>query len=198
MDEDTQALVFAAVGLVRECTLESFQAVNSCIETSRLLSLVLDRLEVKNRPQAVSVLVLNREAYFMVNERVPMADWPDEAWSLSISAESEGPGWSGHLVVILPLPGGRYLIDPSADQFHREGKLNVPGPVMMGIDGPWTPKDPLFRVLQDDRTILEYRPLVGDRAKVWPTTPAWNNNPDWFNAAADHIVELVRERVGSA
>jgi len=185
--------------LVGEVALEvrnavlSWCEVNSCIESTRLGLLVFERLGIPARPQPVRVAVMNRLSWNLMNANVPFKQWPDEAYNLGVGfRQGDVPpdGWNGHLVAIVREPGQpRHLIDISADQFDRPGRLNVPGPVGMTITKLWTPNDPAYRLLQDGDTILDYRPFApGDPVgQEYLSTPAWNNDPDDFNRLADTI-----------
>lgn len=179
---------------VRNLILQSHE-VNSCIESTRLGLLVFERLGIRARPQPVKVAVMNRESWTLMQRGVPIAQWPKKAWNLGVGFREGGDhpeGWNGHLVAVVRQSGEpRYVVDISADQFHRPGRLEVPGPVQMAITGPWSPVDPMYRILRDNSTILDYRPFspndpVGTEYKV---APAWTKDPEWFAAAAEHIVK---------
>ncbi len=201
---EQEDLIYRAVYACRFTTLEAFVFPQSCIETTRLTCMVLNKLGIKARPQAVNVRIYNLLAYNALIQNLPWEKWPDGAWSLGTEPAPEGykglqpqlpgGGWSGHLVVMIPQPEDRQrrLIDVTADQFHRPGKLNVPGPVGITISDLWTPLDPQSRVLADDATIVEYVPLMGERGREWKDTPAWNKDPEWYEATAEDIATQVR------
>lgn len=199
MTEQTEELlILNATYAARLTALNSFELVNSCVETTRLTLLILEKLGIdRARPQAVHVRVFNRAAYISMMEEVPYELWPQGAHALGTDAPQEvqarnANGWAGHLVVVVRDEAGRRLVDGSADQFNRPGSLNVPGPVGMRVEGVWSPMDPQFRVLIDNETIIEYRPMIGENSKVWKTFPAWVKDPEWFEEMATQIAESIK------
>lgn len=196
---DTEHLIQQATYASRLCALENFQLQNSCVETTRLLLGVLGKLGVERvRPQAVHVRVFNVAAFQAMTLGLPYEEWPEGAHAMGTDAPPEVQrtnknGWAGHLVVIHRDSEGRRLLDASADQFNRPGSLNVPGPVAMRIDGTWTPEDPKFRILADDSTVIEYRPLTSKLSKEYDTFPAWVADPEWFEEATDVLAQKIRD-----
>jgi hypothetical protein len=198
--QDLGDLTLRATYAARLTTLNSFEAENSCIETTRLLIGILAELGITRvRPQAVNVRVLNRMAFDCIQQGIPFEHWPKAAHTIGTDAPEEieaehSTGWFGHLVAIMRgEEGGRHLIDASADQFDRPGILNVPGPVGVVLGDLWTPMDPQYRVLQDEFTIIEYRPLIGPRGTMWKTFPAWQKDPEWFAEMAKTIAQEIRD-----
>jgi len=191
--------VMNATYAARLTTLNNFQATNSCIETTRLLLLTLEKLGVeRSRPQAVDVRAYNALAYASMEAGLAWEDWPERAWAMGTQAprlvqDANPNGWAGHLVVILRGPNGRHLLDASADQFNRPGKLNIPGPVGSTVPELWTPLDPVTRVLNDGETFIEYAPIIGDRGSQWREFPAWVADPSWFEEAAALIAKQIQE-----
>lgn len=194
---DTEHLLQQATYASRLFALENFELQNSCVETTRLLIGTLGKLGIEDaRPAAVHVRVFNVAAYHAFEMQLPYEEWPEGAHAMGTDApievqDANPNGWAGHLVVMLRDGEGRRLLDPSADQFNRPGSLNVPGPVAMRIHGIWTPKDPQFRVLADENTIVEYRPLPSKIAKEYDTFPAWVADPEWFDAATDELSKQI-------
>lgn len=181
---------------VRATTLSNFEARNSCIVSTRLGLMVLEAVGIKARAQAVHVLVMNLKAWRLSQDRVPVEQWPDDAWSVGVNDRAEGTGWSGHLVVMArTLETPRLLIDITADQFDRPARdMVVGGPVIMGVTGVWTPRDPLATVApsrEDPQVVVEYTPV----APGMPTFTSWRETPDWLlpeeplRDAARRIVE---------
>lgn len=171
---------------------------NSCIETTRLAILVLDRLGLPARAQSVRAAILNVQARDLIERGVPMAQWPPSAWSLACGYDTnpnEGDDWSGHLVAVVREPGKpRVIMDASADQFDRPGKLNVPGPVLTTVTGLWTPRDPMARVLADQTTVISYEPFAPSdpQGQDYLRARAWTRDPDWFEEMADAIAADLR------
>lgn len=197
MDERMDAVVEA----VRSTALASFELANSCVETTRLLILVLDRLGIKARPQAVNVRIYNMLGLEYAHSGIPMGEWPKDAWAIGTDPDplrARENGWPGHLVaVIKDADGVRRLIDASADQFSRpQYGINVPGAVTTRIEGDWFPDSSQYRILRDGNTVIEYTPLspVEPRGSEWRTFPAWVNDPEIFEETADQIAEVIRSK----
>lgn len=196
---DTEHLLQQATYAARIHCLDSLQGDTTCVETTRLLLLILDKLGVERvRPQAVHVRVFNVDAYVAMSQDLPMEQWPDGAHALGTDAPPEvrealPDGWAGHLVIIVRDEKGRRLIDASADQFNRPGLLNVPGPVAMRIEPNWTPLDPQLRPLDDGSTIIEYTPFEQKFAKEYESFSSWNDDPEGFNQAAEDIAQAIRD-----
>lgn len=195
---DTEHLVQQATYAARLFALENFQLQNSCVETTRILIGTLAKLGIEPvRPLAVNVRVFNLAAYQAMLQGLPFEEWPEGAHAMGTDAPPEiqradPNGWAGHLVAIHRNTVGRRLIDASADQFNREGSLHVPGPVAMWITQDFTPDDPLVRVLNDETTVIEYRPLPAKRQKEYQEFPAWSAEPDWFEQITDELSNEIR------
>jgi hypothetical protein len=186
--------------VTRQATYDNFERVNSCILSTRIGVEVLGRFGLKARPRPVNVLVQNLDAYRLSEQRVPVEQWPDDAWSVGVApGQAPRPGsWPGHLVIELREPDQpRVLIDLTADQFDRpERNLKVGGPVFMNLTGAWTPQDSLSTVIPDasgaPQTIVTYHPMPpGD-----PAFRTWNDAPDGkgdVTGFADEIERVLRE-----
>ena len=198
---DTEHFLQQATYASRLFALENFELQNSCVETTRILLGTLKKLGiVAVRPMAVNVRVFNVAAYQAMLQGLPFEEWPVGAHAMGTDAPPEVQrtnenGWAGHLVVIYrAMALGRRLIDPSADQFNREGSLRVPGPVAMWIyDNPFTPEDPLSRVLDDENTVIEYRPLPAKRQREYESFPAWAKDPEWFDHITTELSQEIRD-----
>lgn len=188
---------FASV--VRLVALRNFTGRDTCIATTRLGLAVLDQAGVRARPQAVFASAMNLKAYHLAEQQVPVAQWPDDAWSVVIGPEGKpgGTGWDGHLVVMVREPGHpRTLIDLSADQFDRPQRdLIVGGPVFMDISGTWTPADPLTVPIrgEDGKTptaLVTYWPMPPGHPKThtWKTAPDGLVPQEVFDEAAGKII----------
>lgn len=194
---------------VRNIILMGFTK-DSCIETSLLAKMVFDKMGIKNRVIPVKVIALNKLAYELRQQNVPIENWPNAAYAIGVgwhtntdtdteSAFDNG-GWNGHLVnVIISENGARNLVDISADQMHRPGYLNIVGPIGMRITGPWTSQDPQSRILVDGTTIVEYTPFspLEPTGKAYLQTPAWTKNDELFGQLSDQIVALLSGRESS-
>lgn len=184
--------------VTRRATYDNFEKVNSCILSTRIGVEVLTRFGLKARAQPVNVLVQNLKAYHLTEQRVPVPEWPDDAWSVGVEPGQQArPGhWNGHLVIVLRQPGEpRVLIDLTADQFDRpERDLKVAGPVFMNIADTWTPQDPLATIVKDDadqpQTIVSYMPMPpGDPAyRTWHDAPDGKGDVTEFATAIEKVL----------
>lgn len=192
--------------LTRSLTLATFSTENTCIATSRILIEVLARSGVAARPVPVVVKVENEKARALTEQRVPVEQWPDDAWSVAIDVqqEDEPRHWNGHLCVMVKGEGfgqPRVFIDPTADQFSRpERNLIVGGPILFGVGKHqlFTPQDPLGTVLNRDQpgsmVTAMYWPMPPQlrQAKTFLNAPNWNMDP----ALLDECVEKILAEVG--
>lgn len=196
---DTEHLIQQSMYASRIFALENFELQNSCVETTRILVGTLTKLGVERvRPVAVNVRVFNLLAYSSMLNGLAWEDWPEGAHAMGTDAPPEvqwmnESGWAGHLVALIRDGEGRRVLDASADQFHRPGSLHVPGPVAMRItNAVWSPEDPQFRVLNDQNTVIEYRPLPSKRAREYETFPAWARDPEWFDMVTTELAKDIR------
>lgn len=104
-------------------------AVNHCILGTRVLIDVLDQLDIPTRVVPVECLVANQRAVPLIEAKVPVPDWPPEAWSVGATTMSPGGGYPGHLILVADGPDGRVLVDSATRQFFRP---------QYGIMAPWT------------------------------------------------------------
>lgn len=183
-------------GHVAETMLTLFpEHRNTCIDSTRILVRACELAGISARPQAVDVRVFNLEAWTLHGMGVPVSDWPPSAYSVGTGPGQFLPGgWDGHLVAVLREEDGRHLVDASASQFERPGKIEVAEVIGMAIGGLWTPQDPLYRIFQN-RTVIEYRPMApGDpRQSAWRESDAWTHAPKWYEEAAQHVLLRAQE-----
>lgn len=168
--------------LVRASTLANLSVVNSCIFSTRVAQEVLSRVGLTVRAQPVWVTVFNRQAKALADEGIPMASWPDSAWS--VGTDERNPcgetGWNGHLVLILRRPGKpRLLMDMTADQFNRPDRgIVLDGSVLHNLPTgtSWTPRDPSCATHPGSGVAVLYRPM----APGHPSARSWLSSPDWL------------------
>lgn len=184
--------VHAAVFGVRTTTINVFPEVASCIESTRLLLNVLARLDLPARPQATQVKAHNQIARDALQRGVTLAQWPRSA-ALLASADIPKPGgWGGHLVAVLRTPTGRLLLDPTADQFDRPGRLEVPGPISLVLPPTWTPDDPAVHS-PDGNSKVEYTPMAPGHPQftLWRETPAWTAHAPWYETVSTDLADMI-------
>lgn len=171
---------------------------NACILSSRLGMMVLDRLGVKAQPRAVYVTVFNPAGWQASQQRLPVEQWPPEAWSMGNSPTNPNGEWNGHLVLVLRhTTGRRLLVDLSADQFDRpERHIALGGPVCIGLDSTWTPHDPAHATVDQggpDETLIFYRPIPPQDqvGRQWREAPDWTRDAPHLEEEAQRIADQV-------
>lgn len=186
--------------VVRHTTLHNFDIKNTCVFTTRLGLQVLEDVGVPARPQPVFVRAMNEKAVLLGEQQVPISEWPDDAWSVTINGTPipGGTGWSGHLVLDVRQPGQRRLmIDLTSGQLSRpERGLHVSEVVFIDIESPWTPRDPVGLVvpdLDDPKAVIEYVPMPPGHpaAQGWRESRDWCGHEDEIRRAAGEIAEFL-------
>lgn len=154
-----------------------------CINGTRVAVEVLRRFGVTAQPMSVRMVVFNSFAWDLFTHGVPISEWPAHAWSVGVGPGMDTqPGrWNGHLVAV----GEDFMLDMSAGQFHRPGKIDMPGPLL--IDGALAPDDQSLMVTGPKGLKVLYAP--------WPEANEWRTASGWRlerNAAViRHVTNLV-------
>lgn len=209
----TRPWLHAFAVATRAATLSLFTETNTCVATTLIGVNVLARYGIKATPTSVWAEAINGKAYRLREDGVPIAQWPDDAWSVIIRPGARatdiavdnrtGRGWDGHLVLVLRRGPGqpRTLIDLTADQFHRPHRaLHVEGPVFLDIPPgtPWTPQDPMAARTgtagdPDNPTLVVYHPAPpGD-----PESTRWRQASDatWLTNADETSVKTIIDAI---
>lgn len=135
------------------CTILRYVSRESCILSVRILADILGRLGIPAIPLATGALALNEAALTKHKAGEEFAD-DDEAFGHRCIHEgiSDDKWYKGHVVLVA---GGRYLCDPSADQFaHPEKDLIVLPLTLDLVDGPGLPPEfTLGAFLDGDTTV---------------------------------------------
>lgn len=92
---------------------------NHCILAARVGSEVLRYFGHGAAAVPTEALVGNALAADLSAQGVPPADWPENAWSVGTQREAEGPGYSGHVVLVVDCVD---LLDLSFGQFSRPSR----------------------------------------------------------------------------
>ena len=146
-----------------------------CILAARVTSGVLDYYGIGNHVLACELLVYNDAALDEISKGTPVAEWPANAWSLGAGKQMPGDGYAGHVIV---RTDSGALVDLSAGQFHRAGRINV--------DGPRVWRDVEERsgtlVVHDGNTWFGFHPT---------TDKAYRNAPDW-RTARELVGNIIR------
>lgn len=111
---------------VRELVLEDF-IVTSCIPTTRILIDVLDYFGISGKPIPVEVLIFNKEARTILDEKgitavaeAVQAREPEDVggpWTIGLGVTVQERQEGGHVVV--GIPSQQVIIDGSLDQAAR-------------------------------------------------------------------------------
>jgi len=155
-----------------------------CVAAARATSLVLDYYGVPNKVLACELFVFNDAALAELERgNEDYRTWPEGAWSIGAGHHSPGGGYAGHLIV---RTHSGTLIDLSAGQFNRPGRIAIDGPRV------WTHhevRNGVVFVREGD--VLFSFSLTGN--------PSYRNAPDWkrgHEVAALIIRAINNERIG--
>lgn len=142
-----------------------------CVNGTRVAIHVLRRFGVKARPASVEVRVYNDFAFGLWLNDVPAPEWPPYAWAVGVGCPEQvaEPGrFAGHLVAA----GDGFVLDLSAGQFHRPGRIALDGPAVFpaGLppDGQW------LHVHQGD---VHYLLARAEANNAWRQAPGWRRHP---------------------
>lgn len=159
------------VTLAREETLARYANPNSCVATTRVLLAALRNLGVRAKPYAVGVLVFNKAGWELSEQQVPIEQWPDEAWTLGVTATGavSGKRWDGHLIAVAadPVAARWWLLDGSLDQLSRPAKGIVLRPLAMPLQ---VPGQPITFTDESGTRVIYASPQSAGR---------WRDAPDW-------------------
>jgi hypothetical protein len=178
-------LLQAAADAARAAVLTRFRP-DSCIATTRVVIEVLRAFGVPARPWPVNVKIFNAAAWPLANARVPVAEWPGDAWSVGIDVRNGRDG-VGHLVAV----SGLRMIDASIDQASRPGMnmelVPLVAPIPEGFD------------LAGGRELLYGRGDSGVRltygpsgSRVFASSPHWRRDNADVRACAGQAIRAVR------
>lgn len=180
------------VASVRYQTLQ-IRSANSCIASTRILTEVLRYFGYASEPLPCTTLVFNAAGYDYATREVPTDQWPIEAHSVGAVGSGryrpETNAWDGHLVAIVD---GRWLADPSLDQFARPQRgINV-DPVVLDISD-WHDRSRANHWQREDGVVIAYQAMRNPGP--------WRNAPDWsgkgnmrlFKPAIAAAIRYVRQ-----
>lgn len=155
-----------------------------CINGSRVALGALDLLGIPARPASVTFAIFNQFAWDMYCRQIPVDKWPEHAHSIGVDKrDTHDPkpgGWYGHLIV----EGDGWLLDVSAAQFDRPGRIVSDGPLLLDIN--LDPADDVVTVVTQDRSRQVL--LLGR----WPENDGWTRAPGWLRPQPNEIRELTR------
>lgn len=124
------------------CSILRYASRESCILSVRILADILARLGIRSVPLAVGVIAANEVAVTKLlagedftDEDADGANPPFAHRCMHKGMPGEGQWYNGHITL---LAGGRYLCDPSADQFSHVEKDLLVIPLMIDLGNPAT------------------------------------------------------------
>jgi hypothetical protein len=142
-----------------------------CILAARVTSLVLDYYGIGNKVLACEAFVFNEAALDEMSKgNDDPKQWPPHAWSIGVGRHSPGGGYRGHLIVRTDTDA---LVDLSAAQFHRAGRIEVDGPRV------WREvvhRNDVLIVREGSNVMLAFRASA---------SPTYRNAPDWRHGKAE-------------
>jgi hypothetical protein len=101
-----------------------------CVNGTRVAIRVLERLGIAAKPMSVSIGLFNRPGWDLSEAGVPPEEWPAHAHSVGVTPGAIGPRtdrFDGHLVA----EGEDWVLDVSARQFHRPGRIEHDAPLLL-------------------------------------------------------------------
>lgn len=168
----------------RSIILERFKP-SSCIASTRIGIDVLRGFGLRSYPIATRVVAYNAAAARLVTARVPVDEWPDEAWSVGIqgSGVSKAGEWDGHLVIGLRDSDGREgVLDLSADQMSRPTRGLEITPIL--FHPPTWP----FGATLANGVVIAYGKIK---------SRSFKSSPDWSKDRARPSVLAIMDRLNS-
>lgn len=144
-----------------------------CIAATRVGIEALKPFGIVGRPMAVKLMAMNEAYWQYVKGEAPLD--PERARYLVIDETCDGPGYSGHLIIVGKVKGKQFILDLSVYQLNRPHKeIHIP-------------PEGLFMLLPDE---FEFKgawsiPAGNPRGGVilysaYPNAPDYTKTPDWY------------------
>jgi hypothetical protein len=141
-----------------------------CILASRTGHEVLRELGVASNVYTCQLLVFNDQGWDLMEAGVPHSEWPDQAWSIGVGMDplNEVGRWNGHMMLHV----GDELIDLSASQLNRPGRIEISGPLVLPyvVETGMTRFGPV-RILVNRTHVRNYRHANDWRVNWKPLVP---------------------------
>lgn len=183
------------------CRVETlrFRSPDSCIASVRVLTDVLSYFGHSSEPLACTTVVFNAAGWEQLQQGIPHEQWSPEAHSVGVEGtgnlRSHDPNrWDGHLVALVD--DGRWLVDPSLDQFARPQRdINVMPAVLDATD--WADRSRMHYWGRPDGTVVGYQVMA--HAGPWRQSPDWRGrkNEAAFRASVGAAIRTLKEEVAS-
>lgn len=156
-----------------------------CILAARVSTNVLGRLDVDARAVAFDWALFNEPARQLAAAGVPFDQWPEFAWSVYAGQEAPGNGYPGHVVTVTD----DALVDLSAAQFHRPGRIELDGPLIIANPDrlPWPQRGEHIEWRMGNLTVMAR--ATGD--KGFRVAPDWADVSNW-GRLADTVFMVAR------
>jgi hypothetical protein len=181
---DRDALA-AALAAVWEPIEPGNASTGSCVASARVGVEVLRRLGLNAQAVSCGVSVMNLEAARLHAAGIPLAQWPESAWSVGVAA-SAGTSWDAHVVVQWDAGGNRGLVDLDLGRYARP-QYNL------------HPKSVAVRYPSRRATDVSFI-IAGSTVVHWVLHPEqtgfkkvsqWRQLDGWFDALVDRYLEAV-------
>ncbi len=159
--------LIAALSLVAPHALSAEGLQPSCCVAATHAGLdVLAAWKIKAKPLLCVAHAYN--AWWVAGDRTP-----GRAWAVDIDVDAQGPGFSGHVVIVGKVGRDHFLLDLSATQMHRSHKgIIIESGILVATKGP----------LMEDWSIGVVLPkggLLSYSKHSSPETCRYQNAPDW-------------------
>jgi hypothetical protein len=157
---------------------------DSCIATTRICLDVCRALDISARPAAVTATAFNAPLVRWIREHPRgtidemrefqrVSDGHSVGVGYPEGTNSQGPGWSGHLVLLAPAKSPKWLLDASIDQASRPQHAMRLTPTVIDID----------REFMSGKVLESYMP---DGTMLWHQlidNKQYLQSPDWTDRA---------------
>lgn len=165
---------------------DEFKGTTHCIEATKIGLEVLREFGVAARPLPCGIAVANLRAAELMDARVPVADWPANAWSVGVDPDvvnGNGVGWDGHLIIA----GDCWLCDLAGEQFARPPLITITAwasPIRSNVFD-----DGVRHRVTDGKVRVDVHPRL--RLARWRNGSAWRAPvpSDWY----DQLVTFTRQ-----
>lgn len=192
---DQANLMYFAMWHAR-CEILRHSTRESCILSTKLLCDILNQLDITAMPVAVDMIGMNQLALDKEQrgEEFDPTEPDERAFAARCKVDPqaedpEGTSWPGHLVLIA---GGRFMLDPSADQFAREDYDFIVKPVIIEFEGDdqlesWLYDNVRQGFLLPDGGVLTY--------EARPDVVTYRTSSDWEDSVpGDHLYDSVMNK----
>jgi hypothetical protein len=130
--DDTTAEILAAWERMATTEVEEGRLLaNHCVLACKVLLRTFNEHDIPVTVHPTQVIVTNAASRQLIADRIPFDKWPPHAWSIGSDRTPKPGQYPGHLI----LTTATHLIDPSAGQFNRPGKLHVPNVIVTDLGG---------------------------------------------------------------